>query len=704
MLRWFLIPLLAAAAHAQVYEGRQLVSATLVADTTTIVPGRPFEAGLLLEMAPKWHTYWEYPGDAGIPTSIAWTLPEGFGTGPIQWPLPRRIVEPGDIEVYAYRDKVLLVTTIVPPADLAEASVSLRAKASWLVCEEICIPGSVEVELTLPVGDAASAAPANEVLFETFRNQLPSANAPPFGLTWTSGPEGITLAVNGLGDATAVELYPLPAPGQQVDHPQTGPLAKGAATITVKTQGPLRGVLMVESPTGRRGWFVSSTATAGPSAAQAASAAPAAGENPGSPDGTRPALGLWKALVFGFLGGLILNLMPCVLPVISLKIFGFVRQAGDHPGRILRHGMAFVAGIFAWFLGLALLIIVLKAAGNEVTWAFQFQNPWFNLIIGSIVFVFALNLFGVFEIVLPGHASNALAEASAGDGYAGSFAQGVFATLLATPCTAPFLGTALGFAFSQPAPVILAVFAAVSLGMGAPYLLLSARPGWMKVLPKPGLWMERVKQFMGFPLIATLLWMLFILGNQKGLDAVIWTGAFLLCLAVACWIYGAFCGPLTSRRTRLAALAGVVFFAVGGGWYFLGKFAASTRTESSAIPAGEGIAWQPFSQKALDALLAEGKPVFVDFTADWCISCKFNERTAINVPAVRAAFAKSGIVPMKADWTNANPEITAALAKFGRVGVPFYVLYPAGRADQPVTLPEILTEQIVLDALAKARP
>ncbi len=701
MLRWFLIPFLAAAAHAQVYEGKPLVTASLVADTTAIVPGRPFEVGLLLEMAPKWHTYWEYSGDAGIPTSVDWTLPKGFGSGPIQWPLPHRLVEPGDIEVYAYGDKVLLITTIVPPADLAETTVALRAKASWLVCEEICIPGSAEVELTLPVGDAASAAPANEVLFETFRRQLPSANAPPFGLSWTSGPDGITLSVEGLGDATAVELFPLPAPGQQVDHPRTGPLANGSATVTVKTQGPLRGVLMVESPAGRKGWFVSSEETqrtAGPPARASAS-----GENPGPRGGTRPALGLWKALLFGFLGGLILNLMPCVLPVISLKIFGFVRQAGDHPGRILRHGVAFVAGIFAWFLGLALLIIALKAAGNEVTWAFQFQNPWFNLIIGSVVFVFALNLFGVFEIVLPGQASNALAEASGGEGYAGSFAQGVFATLLATPCTAPFLGTALGFAFSQPAPVILAVFAAVSFGMGAPYLLLSARPGWMKILPRPGVWMERVKQFMGFPLMATLLWMLFILGNQKGIDAVIWTGAFLLCLAVACWIYGAFCGPLTPPPRRLAALAAVAFFAVGGGWHFLGKFASSTRTESAAT-AADGIAWQPFSQKALDALLAEGRPVFVDFTADWCISCKFNERTAINVPAVRAVFAESGIVPMKADWTNANPEITAALAKFGRVGVPFYVLYPAGRPDAPVTLPEILTEQIVLDALAKARP
>ena len=266
---------------------------------------------------------------------------------------------------------------------------------------------------------------------------------------------------------------------------------------------------------------------------------------------------LWQALVFGFLGGFILNLMPCVLPVISLKIFGFIRQAGDHPERILRHGLAFIAGIFAWFLGLGLVILGLKAAGSEVTWAFQFQNPWFNLIIGCIVFVFALNLFGVFEIVLPGRASTALAEVSSQEGYAGSFFQGIFATLLATPCTAPFLGTALGFAFSQSPLVILAMFASVALGMSAPYFFLSAQPGWMKLLPKPGGWMERVKQFMGFPLLATLIWLLYILGNQRGLDAVIWAAAFLLCLAIACWIYGAFCGPLSSVKTRVVSLAAI---------------------------------------------------------------------------------------------------------------------------------------------------
>ncbi|HEY5812764.1 MAG TPA: thioredoxin family protein, partial [Terrimicrobiaceae bacterium] len=499
--------------------------------------------------------------------------------------------------------------------------------------------------------------------------------------------------VSGLKNAKAVDLFPLPGKDEQIEHPQNQPIKDGKSTITIENSNGIRGVLVVETEADRKGWLASSSEGSGEVRVPSAKAE--------SPQQNQPSL--WKALLFGFLGGLILNLMPCVLPVISLKIFGFIRQAGDRPEKILRHGLAFVAGIFTWFLGLGIVVLALKFAGSEVTWAFHFQNPWFNFVISCVVVVFALNLFGVFEIVLPGHASTAMAEASSQEGYGGSFFQGIFATLLATPCTAPFLGTALGFAFSQSWLVILAMFGSVALGMSSPYLFLSARPGWMKLLPKPGAWMERVKQFMGFPLMATLLWLLYVLGSQRGLDAVIWTCAFLLCLAIACWIYGAFGGPLSSPKARTVSLAVILIIILGGAQVFLpGIFANSPASVSSKGPT-DGIDWKPFSQKELDQLLKTGEAVFVDFTADWCISCKFNERTAINVPAVREAFAREGIVAMKADWTNANPEITAALKKFGRVGVPFYVFYPRGKADQPIILPELLTEGIVLDALSKAR-
>jgi thiol:disulfide interchange protein len=689
MLRCVLFCLLTVVAHAQVFEGKTLVKASLLANTTAIVPGKPFEVGVLLEKEPGWHTYWEYPGDAGLPTSITWTLPEGFVAGPIQWPLPRRVLEPGDIEVYAYKDKVLLLTAIAAPAKIPETAVTLQAKVDWLVCAEICIPGSANLQLSLPVAD--QAAQANAVLFDEFRAMLPAATAAPYQLKWTKSGAALDLTVSGLNGAKSVDLYPLPPKGEQVAHPKNGPVQDGISKIVLGEAAEFRGVLVVETEAGRKAWLVSSTEQ--PSVGVPTQVSPA-GSN---------ASGLWQALLFGFVGGLILNLMPCVLPVISLKIFGFIRQAGDHPQRILRHGLAFVGGIFAWFLGLGIVIVALKLAGNEVTWAFQFQNPWFNFVISCIVLVFALNLFGVFEIVLPGRASTALADASSQEGYAGSFFQGIFATLLATPCTAPFLGTALGFAFSQSYIVILAMFASVALGMSAPYFFLSARPGWLKLLPKPGAWMERVKQFMGFPLLATLLWLLYILGNQRGLIAVLGTCAFLLCLALACWIYGAFCGPLSSQRARLISLTAIALLVLFGARTFLPGIFAGSPTAETAKASSEGIEWKPFSTNALDELLKAGDSVFVDFTADWCISCKFNERTALNVPAVREAFAKDGVVPMKADWTNANPEITAALKKFGRVGVPFYVLYPRGKADQPIILPELLTERIVLDALSKAR-
>jgi len=655
---------------AQVHGGKTLVKASLLADTTAIVPGQPFQVGLLLEMEPGWHTYWEYSGDSGLPTTISWSLPAGFAAGAIQWPVPEAKVEPGDIQVYAYSGRVLLLTTITPPRDVS-GSVNLKAEASWLVCAEICVPGDAKLQLELPVGQ--SAAPANTALFEEFRSRLPSSGVPPYPLAWKRTGNVLALQVQGLPVGTPLSLYPLPADNQIVGHPAF----QAPDTLTIKAAGPFTGVLAVGEGTALRAWVVS----------EAASPVPAA-TSQSSP------LTLGIALFYGFLGGLILNLMPCVLPVISLKIFGFIQQAGDSRRSILLHGLAFSAGIFVWFLGLAAVIIALKSGGSEVTWAFQFQNPWFNVVIGSVVFVFALNLAGVFEFVLPGRASNAMESAGSSAGLAGSFFQGVFATLLATPCTAPFLGTALGFAFSQSAVVILAMFAAVATGMALPYLLLSANPGWLKFLPRPGVWMERLKQFMAFPLFATLVWILSILGGQLGLDGVIWFSAFLLCLAFACWMFGSFCGPLATASKRTTALLLILATLTGGGWYFLGKKFAEIGLESL-----DRIAWVPFSQARIQEELAAGRSVFVDFTADWCITCKFNERTAIDTLATRAVLKEKNIIPMKADWTNANTEITAVLKNFGRVGVPFYLIYPASAPAAPVILPEVLTGPILLDAL-----
>jgi thiol:disulfide interchange protein len=673
-------------ASAQLYQGRKLVEATLLADTTAIVPGQAFRLGLHLRMASGWHTYWENPGDSGLPTTFDPQLPDDFTSGPIIWPLPKRIIEPGDIQVYAYKGEVLLVRTITPPAGIDAPEIAIPAKSTWLVCEAICIPGKADLRLTLPV--APTAQPANTELFEKFAALAPSDDAPPFTTSWTATPTGWNLGLRDIGgDATRADFYPYADETAPVAPTAPRELTNGAAdlAIPVAASAPVRGLVILENGD-RRGWIIESTA-ATPAVAPPASTAPS---------------GLWTYLLFGFIGGFILNLMPCVLPVISLKIFGFMRQAGDSRASILQHGLAFVAGIFLWFLGLAVVIIALKAAGSEVTWAFQFQNPWFNYVIGAVIFVFALNLFGVFEIVLPGRATQGIAEAGSHGGVAGSFAQGILATLLATPCTAPFLGTALGFAFSQTPAVIAAMFASIAAGMGFPYLLLSAQPGWMKFLPKPGAWMERLKQFMGFPLLATLLWLLYVIGQQRGTAAVIWAAAAYLCLGLAAWLYGAFLGPLSSTRVKWFATAAIALSLWLGLGYFTGNLfarAAATMPEKSGAAATDGIPWVPYSEAELQRLLAAGQPVFLDFTADWCITCKFNMRTAIDTEAVREAFAKLGIVPMLADWTNSNPEITRKLAQFDRVGVPFYLFYSAGTTDTPVILPELLTEQIILRAI-----
>jgi len=406
--------------------------------------------------------------------------------------------------------------------------------------------------------------------------------------------------------------------------------------------------------------------------------------------------GIVTFLFFGFIGGFILNLMPCVLPVISLKIFGFIKQAGQSRQKIFRSGLAFTAGIFAWFIGLALLLIALKAAGRDVTWGgFQFTNAYFVLGLSVVVLVFALNLFGVFEISMPQTATRSVLDWTGAQGDVGSFFQGVFATVLATPCTAPFLGTALGFAFSQSPAVILSMFLAIAAGMSAPYFLLSAQPAWLRFLPQPGPWMLHVKQFMGFLLLATLLFLLYVLGAQRGLDGAIWASCFLLIVAIACWMKGAFIVPTASAAKRTASAVVMLVLLIASGVYFIGNKFQSAKID---IAQGQQGDWQPFTPERLQSERDQGHAVFVDFTAAWCLTCKFNEKAVLENSDVRAAFERHGVVKLKADWTNGDPVITKLLQHFGRPGVPLYVLYP-GKSEEPIVFPELLTKSILLDKL-----
>ncbi|MGZ5024679.1 MAG: protein-disulfide reductase DsbD family protein, partial [Chthoniobacterales bacterium] len=364
------------------------------------------------------------------------------------------------------------------------------------------------------------------------------------------------------------------------------------------------------------------------------------------------------------------------------------------------NGLAFVAGIFLWFIGLAILLIGLKAAGHQITWAAQFTNPYFVLGLSVLVLVFALDLFGVFEILLPQAVMHRLLHSATREGEAGSFFQGLFATALATPCTAPFLGTAIGLAFTQSSAVILMMFVAVAAGMSAPYLLLSVQPAWLRFVPKPGAWMERVKQFMGFLLLATLLFLLYVLRAQRGTEAVIWASSFLLVISIACWLKGAFLTPLASFATKSVVLVLILVLVIGSGAYFIGDKFSQTKLEAASTSATDG--WQNFTPEKLDAELAQSHTVFIDFTAAWCVTCKFNEATVLETAVVREAFQRRGVVKLKADWTNADPVITKYLQQFGRPGVPLYVLFPAGK--NPIILPELLTKNIVLEKLETIAP
>jgi thiol:disulfide interchange protein DsbD len=670
-----LLSILASPLCAQTYQGRELVKPELLADTNAVVPGKSFTVGVLLRMQPHWHTYWKFAGDAGLPSEIKWDLPPGWKVSEIQWPIPAKMLDPGDIQTYGYENEVMLLQEITPPSSLGDAPVKLSAQASWLVCEKLCIPGSANLALTL--ARSTSSSSANAELFDRWRKQLPQKAPADLSVKQTTGPNELSILLKGVR-AKSADLFPLPDEKSLVGHPKTeigGDEIK--FTVPFESQPPksIRGLVVFDG----KGFYIGGdekVAVATPVSHAAA---------------TR---GVWTFLLFGFIGGLILNLMPCVLPVISLKIFGFIKHAGQDRQSVVRNGLAFVLGIFVWFVALASLLIALKAAGHQVTWAAQFTNPYFVLILSVIVLIFALDLFGVFEIVLPQSLMHRMLHSATREGEAGSFFQGVFATVLATPCTAPFLGTALGFAFTQSPLIIMSIFLAIAAGMSAPYLALSIHPAWLRFLPKPGAWMEHVKQFMGFLLLATLIFLLYVLGAQRGYEALIWASCFLLVIALTCWMKGRFLVPTASGLTKAIVLVLMLVIVIGSGAYFIGDKFRSSKID---IVQASGD-WQSFTPERLQSELDQGRAVFIDFTAAWCITCKFNEKAVLENAQVRDSFAHHAVTKMKADWTSGDPAITKLLQQFGRPGVPLYVLYP-GKSGEPFVFPELLTKNMVLEKL-----
>ncbi len=665
-----------------------LVTPSLIADTTKIAAGKPFTVGVRLQLAPGWHTYWQFPGESGGAPKVDWELPAGFRAGEIQWPIPHARLDDGDLLTYTYEGDLVLPVEITPPASLPAGEVTLKAQVRWLACELTCIPGEGKVELKLPAGDGGE--PANTELFARVSKELPKPGPPPFSVKWETKADAVTLHLAGLARETKAEFLPLPPAGVTPGHPKVSEIAAdGARSITLPTTeggSPTlawKGVIATTNADGvREGWSVSSPAGG-------AQATPAVASTP--VDGGSFLLKLLAA----FVGGLIMNVMPCVLPVIALKIFGFVGQGRQDPGRVFRLGLAFNAGVFAFFLGLAAAVARLKLAFN---FGYQFQNPYLLAGIIALVFIFALSLLGVFEISLGSGASSKLSELSGREGYGGAFLHGLFTTLLGTSCTAPFLAGSLSYAATQSTPVIFMLFTAIAAGMCLPYFLLTAHPAWLRYLPKPGMWMERMKQVMGFIMLALAVWLFTILG-LRGAEVVGGMSWFLLALGVACWIFGTF------RDSMLAMIVSLLVPVLGYFFFLSGKLEArpTTTTGGERLWKTGSIEWTGYTDERLAEARKSGAPVFIDFTAEWCINCKTYERLVLATALIGAKFQEKKVVALRADWTNTeDPVVTRALKSFGRVGVPLYVLYRPGE-DQPVVL-DALTQGSLLAELDQVKP
>jgi thiol:disulfide interchange protein DsbD len=407
-------------------------------------------------------------------------------------------------------------------------------------------------------------------------------------------------------------------------------------------------------------------------------------------------------LGLAFIGGIILNVMPCVLPVIAIKVLSFFEQAKDEPARVRLLGLTFTAGIISSFMVLAVVVIALQATGNSVGWGFQFQYPGFLIAMSSLVLLFAMSLFGLFYVSVPGQ--GAVDQLANKEGYSGTFFKGVLATILSTPCTAPFLGTALGFAFAQPWWTVALIFFTIGLGMSLPYLLLTAKPDWMRFMPKPGVWMEKFKESLGFVLLATVAWLLGVLGTELGAQGMVSTLSFLIALAFAGWLVGRFI-DLTSDNGRKITVYSIAAAITAVAFYYFIYPLPGIGLKMQAAEKGHSdspIKWQPFTVEALDKELAAHKTVLLDFTADWCLTCKFNEKTVLDSEPVVSKLKALNVVPMQADWTVQDPQITQLLNKFNRSGVPLYVIFPASKPDRPIVLPEVINQQLVLEKLEEA--
>ena len=702
------------AAHTQV---------RLVLSAETAKPGDTITAGVQLKMDPGWHTYWKNPGTSGSATGIKWQLPSGVKAGEVQWPVPEKYVPqktgedgvpvPGTFDfeftTYVYHDEAVLLVPLTLASDLKPGPLELKAKLDWLECEMLCLPGDAEVVARLEIG--SETKPSTDAgLIETWKNKLPK---PADGLSarasWEAPLSGdlrpLILEWSVAAKVTEPDFFPDAYDMFEV-QPATEVLSAGPEKVRLrkivkKLQGDwpreISGVLIQKSGGKLQSYSLTLPIADAPSTASASQS-------------TGVSKSLWQMLLYAFIGGMILNIMPCVLPVIALKILGFVSQARDAPQRVRNLGLVYTAGVLVSFLALAGIVIGVKAAGQKAGWGMQFSNPQFIVALTVLVTLVALNLFGIFEVTLSGRVMGAAGGLASRHGTAGAFFNGVLATVLATPCTAPFLGAALGFAFAQPTPVIVLMFLTVGLGLAAPYVVLSWHPAWLKFLPKPGAWMEKFKIAMGFPMLATAVWLMSLTTTFYG-ERSWWLGIFLVLVGTAAWVFGAF----VQRGNKRRALAGVIavgLLVVGYAWALNAKLDWRSPVKDSAesnslAHAPKGYPWQRWSSEAVAAARLEKRPVVVDFTAKWCLTCNITVKPALEREEVIEELKKAGAAAFVADYTLYPPEIGDELERHGRAGVPLVLVYPRDPTKPPFVLPEPLSpspahySKVILEALGK---
>jgi thiol:disulfide interchange protein DsbD len=649
---------------------------------TDLVAGQVAQAGLYFKLEDGWHVYWKNAGDAGQPPRVRWTLPNGVTADGLQYPAPKRLPL-GPLMDFGYEDEVLFPIALHADAVAKPGAAVLHAKVDWLVCREVCLPGKAELEVSRKVLSAGSGFALVDAgdggLLHRFDGWLPGP--PPAGAKVLFAPvaTGFRLAIlTGQRESTAVFF---PADQGVVDNPaaqKASPVANGVVLELKKdanlaaNPAQLAGVIELN---GGRAYEIAAV--------------------PGVIPATAPATNfadLAKAAGLAFLGGIILNLMPCVFPVLFLKGLALVNSSAKERKKIRGHGEVYATGIVVSFWALVAALLGLKAAGATLGWGFQFQSPIFLALMAGLLFFMGLSLAGQFDLGLT--LTSAGGKLATKEGYTGSFFTGVLAVIVATPCTAPFMGAAVGYALAQSPLVTFAIFTALGLGLAAPYLLLCFQPAWTRWLPRPGVWMEVLKQATAVPIFVTVIWLAWVLARTRGAAGITALLCMFLLLAIAGWVLGRW----PARRIPTAVAVLVIVAAVAAGVY--GVQFLATPVSANGVAGAEAGGWEPWSQAAVDRYRAEGRPVFVDFTASWCLSCQVNERVALRTDAVSAAFKNANVALLKADWTEHDDAITGALTSFGRSGVPAYVLYAPGTGD-PTVLPEVLTPGIVIDALGK---